>query len=104
MEIHTDILLQVDKANEQVLKDKEHLAEQLAQTEAARAKLRESELELQKQLETLRKYESTGDERELGYLHILLLARYLEIVKQQGLLPEAAHFRGLLKAVVCNFL
>jgi len=70
---------EVVTATIQVQHDKENLVEQLAKTEEARHKLSASEIELKKKVESFQ--------------------RYLDIVQEQGILPEAAYFRDLLRSV-----
>jgi chromosome segregation ATPase len=73
------LLISVKEANEEVEKDRTDLTEKLVKAEEARAKLAASEKVLKERVECLQ--------------------NFLSFVEQQGLLPEAVHFRKLLKAI-----
>ena len=73
------LLVSVRQAEEEVEKDRFDLNDKLAQAEEARSKLMTSEKVLKEKVECLQ--------------------NYLNFVEQQGVLPEAVHYRKLLKAV-----
>ena len=73
------LLVSVRQAEEEVEKDRFDLNDKLAQAEEARSKLMTSEKVLKEKVECLQ--------------------NYLSFVEQQGVLPEAVHYRKLLKAV-----
>jgi hypothetical protein len=72
------LLVSVREAEEEVEKDRFDLNDKLAQAEEARAKLMVSGKVLKEKVECLQ--------------------NYLTFVEQQGVLPEAVHYRKLLKA------